>query len=250
MQRHLDLNEHKEFAAPEGRTVEWHVSTGLTDYNNAVAAMEERVARIRDGSASELIWLVEHPPLYTAGTSARAEDLLDDGRFPVYRTGRGGQYTYHGPGQRVIYIMLDLQARDGDVRAFVNRIERWLISTLADFGVSAAVREGRVGVWVPRTFEGSRGPEHEDKIAAIGIRVRRGVTFHGASLNVCPELAHFGGIVPCGIPGGETGFGVTSLSDLGCNASLAAVDDALKASFAATFGPWLDAFSPTPVSQD
>ena len=204
---------------------EWIVRPGLLPYPEAVAFMEARAAAIADGTAPELVWLVEHPPIYTAGTSAHAEDLLDP-RFPVYPTGRGGQYTYHGPGQRVGYVMLNLRPRGGDVRKYVHDLEEWIIRALKRFDVKAERREGRVGIWVAR---GSQ----EDKVAAIGVRVRRWVTFHGIALNVAPDLSHFGGIVPCGI----RGHGVTSLADLGLTVSMAEVDDALKAAFEEIFGP-------------
>jgi lipoyl(octanoyl) transferase len=207
--------------------VAWEVSEGLTDYEPAVARMEREAAGIAAGTAPERIWLVEHSPLYTAGTSARPNDLLDAERFPVHRTGRGGQYTYHGPGQRVAYVMLDLNARGQDVRAFVRGLEAWIIATLAEFGVAGETRPDRVGVWVPRD-EGT-----EDKIAAIGIRVRRWVTFHGIAVNVAPELAHFSGIVPCGV----SGHGVTSLADLGVVATMGDVDAALRRCFEPVFGP-------------
>jgi lipoyl(octanoyl) transferase len=187
--------------------------------------MEARAAAIAEDTASELVWLVEHPPIYTAGTSARAEDLLD-ARFPVFKTGRGGQFTYHGPGQRVGYVMLNLRSRGGDVRRYVHDLEEWLIRALARFDVKGERREGRVGIWVVR---GAR----EDKIAALGVRVRRWVAFHGVALNVAPDLTHFGGIVPCGI----RGFGVTSLADLGVAATMAEADVALKAAFEEVFGP-------------
>ncbi len=210
--------------------MEWIRESGLLDYNQAVLAMEARVAAIRDGSAGERVWLVEHAPLYTAGTSARATDLLDAHRFPVHETGRGGEYTYHGPGQRVVYVMLDLKARGGsrggDVRGFVHDLEQWIILTLADFGVTGERRQGRVGIWVVR--EGSR----EDKIAAIGVRVRKWVTYHGISLNVAPDLSHYDGIVPCGI----AGHGVTSLKDLGIEASMEDVDAALRTAWDKVFG--------------
>ncbi len=213
----------------DGRTVEWVVSPGRVDHPDAVAEMEARVAAIAEGRAPERVWLLEHPPLYTAGVSARDEDLLD-ARFPVHRTGRGGQFTYHGPGQRVAYVMLDLTARGRDVRAFVRGLEAWLIGALDRFGVEADVREGRVGVWVER-----KGPgwSREDKIAAIGVKVRKWVSFHGISLNVDPDLGHFGGIVPCGI----TEHGVTSLVDLGVPATMDEADAALRASFEHVFGP-------------
>ena len=204
---------------------EWRVAGGLTPYPDAVAFMEARAAAIAEEKAQELVWLVEHPAIYTAGTSAKAEDLLD-ARFPVFKSGRGGQYTYHGPGQRVGYVMLNLKRRKADVRAFVHDLEQWLIGALAQFNIKGERREGRVGIWVAR---GAR----EDKIAAIGVRVRRWVTFHGVSLNVDPDLSHFSGIVPCGV----SDHGVTSLHDLGLPVTLAAVDVALKKSFATVFGP-------------
>jgi lipoyl(octanoyl) transferase len=208
----------------------WEVSEGLTDYPLAIERMEREVDAIAAGSARERVWLVEHPPLYTAGTSARPADLVAPNRFPVHRTGRGGRFTYHGPGQRVAYLMLDLRRRGQDVRAFVTGIEDAVIGALAEFGVNGEARRDRVGVWVRRP---DRGPGIEDKIAAIGIRVRRWVSFHGLAVNVAPELEHFSGIVPCGI----SGFGVTSLADLGLTASLAEVDEALRRSFEHIFGP-------------
>ncbi|WP_341704804.1 lipoyl(octanoyl) transferase LipB [Ferrovibrio sp.] len=206
--------------------VEWLVSDSPVPYAAALAAMEARVAGIHDGRAREAIWLLEHPALYTAGTSARDGDLLDP-RFPVFRTGRGGQYTYHGPGQRIAYLMLDLNRRGRDVRAFVCRMEDWVIAALASFGIRGVIRDGRVGVWVDRSA--SQGPGREDKIAAIGVRVRRWVTFHGLSFNVEPDLTHYDGIVACGIRQSETEpFGVTSLVDLGIPATLPDVDAALR----------------------
>ena len=205
-------------------TPDWLAAPGLTPYPEAVAFMEERAAAIADGRARELVWLVEHPPIYTAGTSAKDVDLID-ARFPVFKTGRGGQFTYHGPGQRVGYVMLDLKRRGGDVRGFVRDLEEWLIRALAQFNVKGERRDGRVGIWVAR---GSR----EDKIAAIGVRVRRWVTFHGVSLNVDPDLGHFDGIVPCGI----SEHGVTSLHDLGLPATMADADVALKRAFEEVFG--------------
>ncbi len=210
--------------------VAFETAAGLVHYPDAVARMEDEVAAIAAGSAPERLWFLEHPPLYTAGTSARDADLLWPDRFPVYRTGRGGQYTYHGPGQRVAYVMLDLRQRGQDVRAFVAGLEAWIIATLARFGVTGERREDRVGVWVRRP---ERGPGAEDKIAAIGIRVRHWVTFHGISLNVDPALEHFGGIVPCGV----SGHGVTSLRALGVTADMAEVDAALKEEFSRLFGP-------------
>jgi lipoyl(octanoyl) transferase len=210
--------------------VEWAISDAPVGYEAAVAEMEARAALIADGQAAERVWLVEHPPLYTAGTSARAEDLLTPERFPVHRTGRGGQFTYHGPGQRVAYVMLDLRRRQPDLRRFVAALESWLIGTLEAFGVRGERREDRVGVWVRRP---EKGPEREDKIAAIGIRVRRWVSFHGIALNVEPDLSHFDGIVPCGV----SEHGVTSLVDLGHPVSMVEVDLALRERFEAVFGP-------------
>lgn len=208
------------FAAPE-----WRIDEQPVAYPDALAAMDERVAAIRDRGAPELVWLLEHPPLYTAGTSAREEDLLD-ARFPVYQAGRGGQFTYHGPGQRVAYVMLDLKRRGPDVRRYVHDLEEWLIRALASFNVTAERREGRVGLWI------ARGNGREDKIAAIGVRVRRWVSFHGVALNVEPNLDHFAGIVPCGI----REHGVTSLADLGLPVTLADVDVALRQAFTEVFG--------------
>lgn len=210
-------------------TPEWRVSDLPVPYDEAVAEMEARAAAIAEGRARELVWLLEHPPLYTAGTSADVRDLIDPKRFPVFKTGRGGQYTYHGPGQRVAYVMLDLKRRKPDVRAFVEDLERWLIAALAEFNVTGELREGRVGVWVKRP---EKGLTAEDKIAAIGVRIRKWVTFHGVSLNVDPDLGHFTGIVPCGI----SQYGVTSLADLGLTATMADVDIALKRTFAEVFG--------------
>jgi lipoyl(octanoyl) transferase len=207
-------------------TVRWDVSNDVQPYLEAVARMEHEVAEIAAGRASELVWLVEHPALYTAGTSAMAEDLVTPDRFPVFSTGRGGQYTYHGPGQRVAYVMLDLKKRGGDVRGFVAALERWIIATLAKFSIQGENREDRVGVWVAR-------PGREDKIAALGIRVRRGITFHGLSINVDPDLTHFDGIVPCGV----TQHGVTSFSDLGVKIPMALLDQALSQTFEEIFGP-------------
>lgn len=208
---------------------EWRVSEGLTDYQTALAEMEARAAAIRENGASEQVWLLEHPALYTAGTSAKPEDLLTPERFPVYETGRGGQYTYHGPGQRVGYVMLDLKQRGADVRCFVSDLEEWVIRALAQFNVVGERREGRVGIWV------DRGAGREDKIAAIGVRVRRWVTFHGIAINLEPELSHFDGIVPCGI--GQENLGVTSLVDLGLPVTMHDLDVALETAFAEVFGP-------------
>jgi lipoyl(octanoyl) transferase len=209
--------------------VGWLVAPGLVSYPDALAFMEARAKAIAEGTAGELVWLVEHPPLYTAGTSAKAADLVMPDRFPVYEAGRGGQYTYHGPGQRVAYVMLDLNRRGRDVRAFVQDLEGWLIDTLAAFGVTGERRSDRVGVWVQRPDKGAGA---EDKIAAIGIRLRRWVSFHGISLNVAPDLEHFSGIVPCGV----RVHGVTSLADLGIPATMNDVDVALRAAFERRFG--------------
>lgn len=221
----------------DGRPAGWAVSSGYVGYPEAVAAMEARAAAIAAGEADELVWLLEHPPLYTAGVSSKDADLLDPGRFPVHRTGRGGQFTYHGPGQRVAYVMLDLDRRGRDVRAFVRGLEQWIVGALGEFGVPAGTREGRVGVWVER-----KGPgwSREDKIAAIGVKVRRWVSFHGISLNVEPDLGHFAGIVPCGIQE----HGVTSLVDLGVPATLDEADAALKTSFRRVFGEVREAAAP------
>jgi lipoyl(octanoyl) transferase len=208
----------------------WRVEPGLTDYDSAIATMQARVAAIRAGDATGLVWLVEHPPLYTAGTSAKPDDLTDPARFPIFNAGRGGQWTYHGPGQRVAYTMLDLTETNGtvpprDVRAYVDGLERWMIGTLADFGIVGETRAGRVGIWVV-TAAG------EAKIGAIGVRVSRWVSWHGLALNVNPDLTHFSGIVPCGI----SEHGVTSMAALGVNAGMAAVDAALQANFLKVFG--------------
>lgn len=211
-------------------TIAWRISDARVPYPAAVAEMEVRAAAIADGHAGELVWLLEHPPLYSAGTSAKEQDLLAPSRFPVFATGRGGQFTYHGPGQRVGYVMIDLRRRGNDVRRFVRDLEEWLIKTLAAFNVKGERREGRVGIWVAR--KGGR----EDKIAALGIRVRRGVTFHGVSLNIEPDLEHFSGIVPCGIQG----HGVTSLADLGITAAMTDVDLALREAFEDVFGVTVD----------
>lgn len=222
---------------PGSAAVEWLVAPGLTPYAEALAFMEARAEAIRAGRAGELVWLVEHPPLYTAGTSARREDLIDAGRFPVFDAGRGGEYTYHGPGQRVAYVMLDLKRRREDVRAFVAALEAWIIGALARFNVRGERREDRVGVWTRRPDKpaGPAGDMAEDKIAAIGIRVRHWVAFHGISLNVEPDLAHFSGITPCGVR--ESHYGVTSLADLGLPVTMNDVDIALRRAFEEIFGP-------------
>lgn len=223
---------------PDGRPVGWAVSRGHIAYPEAVAAMEGRVEAIAEGRAGELIWLLEHPPLYTAGVSAKPADLLIPDQLPVFKSGRGGQFTYHGPGQRVAYVMLDLRERGRDVHAFVRGLERWLIDALAAFNVQGEVRSGRVGVWVERRAPGVA--PREDKIAAIGVRLRRWVSFHGVSLNVEPDLSHFDGIVPCGI----TDHGVTSLVDLGLPVTMDEVDAAMKTSFELLFGPVEAAVAP------
>ncbi len=212
---------------------EWITSDAPVDYVEAVAWMEARANAISAGTASEAIWLLEHPPLYTAGTSAKPQDLTDPDRFPVHQSRRGGQYTYHGPGQRVAYVMLDLNIRGKDVRAFVQKLEAWVIATLAEFNVTGEIRPGRVGVWVPRPEKPPLpdGTPREDKVAAIGVRLRKWVSFHGLSINVEPDLNHFDGIVPCGI----SDQGVTSLVDLGLPVTMGDVDDALKRCFATAF---------------
>jgi lipoyl(octanoyl) transferase len=224
---------------PDGRPVEWRISEALVPYEKAVETMKARARAISEGRAAELVWLLEHPPLYTAGTSADAADLLEPDRFPVHETGRGGQYTYHGPGQRVAYVMLDLRARGRDIRCFVEGLEGWVIDTLAAHNIRGEKREGRVGVWVPRP---DRGPDTEDKIAAIGVRVSRWVTFHGISLNIAPDLSHYSGIVPCGI----ADQGVTSFEDLGHLVSVAEVDAVLRRTFEQRFGPAVN----TPGQED
>lgn len=213
--------------------VEWITSDALVPYEDAVAFMDKRVAQIAAGEAEECIWLLEHPALYTAGTSAKREDLTDPDRFPVYDSKRGGQYTYHGPGQRVAYVMLDLNRRGRDIRRFVTQLETWMIAALAEFNVTAEIRDGRVGVWVPRPEKAPLpdGSPREDKIGAIGVRLRRWISFHGISINLEPELSHFDGIVPCGI----TGHGVTSLVDLGLPITMNDLDIALKKQFEAVF---------------
>jgi lipoyl(octanoyl) transferase len=222
--------------------VEWAVSDGLTPYAPAVAVMEQRISGIAAGTAPELVWLVEHPALYTAGTSARRADLLQPGRFPVHVTGRGGQYTYHGPGQRVVYVMLNVKRRSGgDVRRFVSLLEAWVIATLAEFNVHGRVHPDRVGVWVARPTSQAGIASHEDKIAAIGIRLRQWVSMHGLAINVEPDLSHFAGIVPCGI----TGHGVTSLAQLGLPITMTDVDVALATSFRTLIGPIVPAAPPS-----
>ncbi|MHA1559375.1 MAG: lipoyl(octanoyl) transferase LipB [Alphaproteobacteria bacterium] len=210
----------------DGSAVEWRVSDGLVPYPEAVGQMEKRVAEILAASAEELVWLLEHPAIYTAGTSAKRSDLIDPGRFPVFSTGRGGQYTYHGPGQRIAYVMLDLNKRAKDVRCFVSYLESWLITTLATFGIAGERRPDRVGIWIPGKDGG------DAKIAAVGVRVRRWATFHGVAINNAPDLEHYAGIVPCGV----TAHGVTSLKDQGVDVSMSDLDSALKAAFTDTFG--------------
>jgi lipoyl(octanoyl) transferase len=216
--------------AAELAPAEWRVALSRVPYEEAVAAMGERATAIAEGRAGELVWLLEHPPLYTAGTSARPEELIES-RFPVHTTGRGGQLTYHGPGQRVAYLMLDLKRRGPDVRRYVATLEEWIIRTLAVFGIEGGRREERIGVWVRRP---DKGEGHEDKIAAIGIRVQRWVTLHGIAINVAPELAHFEGIVPCGVS--DARYGVTSLADLGVHATMTEVDAVLRREFETLFG--------------
>jgi lipoyl(octanoyl) transferase len=210
--------------------VEWRVAANLTPYEEALATMAARAGTIAEGGAAELVWLLEHPPLYTAGTSARPEELIE-ARFPVHSTGRGGQFTYHGPGQRIAYVMLDLKRRTPDVRRFVVTLEEWIIRTLAAFGVEGGRRDERIGVWVRRP---DKGVGHEDKIAAIGIRVQRWVTLHGLAINVAPELTHFAGIVPCGVA--DARYGVTSLADLGVRVDMAEVDAVMRREFEGLFG--------------
>lgn len=219
------------FAGPDAAPVEWRVSDTPQDYAEAVRLMEQRAAAIAKGDAAELIWLLEHPPLYTAGTSAQDADL-SAATFPVFRSGRGGQATYHGPGQRVAYLMLDLKRRGPDVRRYVATLEAWIIAALSSFNVHGERREDRVGVWVRRP---EKGEGREDKIAAIGVRIRHWVTMHGISLNVDPDLSHFAGIVPCGVS--DPRYGVTSLTDVGLPVTLADADLALRAAFEPLFGP-------------
>jgi lipoyl(octanoyl) transferase len=219
---------------PDAVPAGWALSPGLVAYPDAEREMEARADAIANGTAGELVWLLEHPPLYTAGVSAKPADLLDPQRFPVFRSGRGGQFTYHGPGQRVAYVMLDLTTRGRDVRAFVQALQGWIIGALARLGVAGEVRDGRVGVWV------AQGGGREDKVAAIGVKLRRWVSFHGVSLNVAPELGHFDGIVPCGV----TQHGVTSLAALGAPISMGDADAALQAAFVEMFGPVADAPPP------
>ncbi len=228
------LEAHFRPVAADAAPVDWVVAEGLTDYEEALAFMEARVQAIRDGTANELVWLVEHPSLYTAGTSANADDLLTPNSLPVFNTGRGGEYTYHGPGQRVAYVMLDLKRRREDVRAFVTALEQWIIESLAEFNVKGERREDRVGVWVTRPEKPrlANGGMCEDKIAAIGIRLRRWVSFHGIAINVEPDLSHYSGIVPCGI----SEHGVTSLVDLGLPVTMGDMDVALGRAFETVFG--------------
>jgi lipoyl(octanoyl) transferase len=231
------LTEKAAFGRADGAPVGWAVSSRPVPYPEAVAAMEARAAAIADGKAGELIWLLEHPPLYTAGISAKGDDLLSPDRFPVFESGRGGQFTYHGPGQRVAYVMLDLKERERDVRAFVAALEDWVIGALARFNVVGELRDGRVGVWVERK---GAGWSREDKIAAVGVKLRKWVSFHGISLNVEPDLGHFDGIVPCG----QREHGVTSLVDLGLPVTMDEADEALKSSFRQVFGAVEDAEPP------
>jgi len=225
-------------AVAGGPAPEWAASARPVGYADAVAAMEARAAAIAAGGAPELVWLLEHPPLYTSGTSARPADVIA-ARFPVHPSGRGGQLTYHGPGQRVVYAMLDLKRRTPDVRCYVASLEEWIIRTLSAFGVRGERRDDRVGVWVARP---DKGAGREDKIAAVGIRLKRWVSLHGVALNVAPELGHFAGIVPCGIA--DPRYGVTSLADLGCRAPMTQVDAALRREFETLFGPTVAASDP------
>lgn len=232
------VSPYSTFLRPDGAKTQWSTSTGLVHYPAAVAAMEARAVAIAEGTAGEMVWLLEHPPLYTAGISAKGDDLLAPDRFPVYDSARGGQYTYHGPGQRVVYVMLDLRERGRDVHAFVRALEDWVIQALSRFNVQGQIKPCRVGVWVDRKAPGL--PTQEDKIAAIGVKLRRWVSFHGISLNVEPDLSHFDGIVPCGI--GE--HGVTSLVDLGLPVSMDEADAALRSGFETIFGPTIEAAPP------
>ena len=223
--------------------IEWMVSTTPVDYPTAVDFMERRVQNIADGAQPECVWLLEHPPLYTAGTSAKDADLIAPNRFPVYKTGRGGQYTYHGPGQRVVYIMLNLRRRGPDIRAFVADLEKWLIAALANFNIKARCHPDRIGVWVDAP---KHQPGSEEKIAAVGIRVRKWVSFHGISLNVAPDLDHFTGIIPCGLPD----FGVTSMEKLGHLALMPEVDTILRQEFENQFGATIDVPAPDTAGTD
>jgi len=241
------LSPTPEFGRDDKEPVQWAVSAAQIGYAQALAAMDARVAAIAAGEAPELVWLLEHPPLYTAGVSAKPADLLAPDRLPVFASGRGGQYTYHGPGQRVAYVMLDLKRRRRDVRAFVTALETWIIGALEVFNVQGLIRPDRVGVWVERKTpagDGSGIVAREDKIAAIGVKIRRWVSFHGVSLNVEPDLSHFDGIVPCGI----RQHGVTSLVDLGLPVSMDEADEALRSSFRKVFGPVQDADPPTTLT--
>ena len=234
-----DRQARLEAGAP---LIEWARSKTFVDYPDAVRAMQDRATDIAAGTAAELVWLLEHPSIYTAGTSARDDELLVRDRLPVYRTGRGGRLTYHGPGQRIAYVMLDVKRRGGDVRAFITALERWIIGALADLGVAGEVRRGRVGVWVRRP---QKGADAEDKIAAIGLRLTKWVSLHGISLNVAPDLSHYSGIVPCGI----AGHGVTSLADLGIGHRMEIVDNALRNRFEGQFGPTRDVAEPFPTAR-
>jgi lipoyl(octanoyl) transferase len=230
MQAVVEERENRRHPAFAGDDVEWRLDSGFTPYERALETMEARVAAMVAGTAPELVWLVEHPPIYTAGTSAKPEELLAP-HFPIHWTGRGGQFTYHGPGQRVVYVMIDLRRRGADVRRFVGILEEWIIRTLADFAVIGERRKDRIGVWVRRP---DKGDGCEDKIAAIGVRLRHWISFHGLALNVHPDLSHFAGIVPCGVR--DPRYGVTSLRDLGVSATMADVDSALRRRFVEVFG--------------
>jgi lipoyl(octanoyl) transferase len=238
LDRTLNMAAPARFGRTDAEPAGWAVSAAPVAYPEAVAAMEARAAAIAEGRAGELVWLLEHPPLYTAGVSAKPGDLIEPDRFPVFASGRGGQFTYHGPGQRVAYVMLDLTKRQRDVRAFVAALEAWVIGALAAFNVRGELRDGRVGVWVERRQPGVA--PREDKIAAIGVKLRRWVSFHGVSLNVEPDLSHFSGIVPCGV----TQHGVTSLVDLGLPVTMDEADAALRASFREVFGETAQAAPP------
>ncbi len=232
MKKNMNISSFS-LSHPHNHPAQWVIAREPVSYPDAITFMEERVAAIYNGAAQEMVWLLEHPPLYTAGTSANTADLIEPDRFPVFRAGRGGQYTYHGPGQRVAYVMLDLRERGRDVRAFVRALEEWIILALDDLGVAGQVHDDRIGVWVSRDDVGNT---REDKIAAIGIRLRRWISFHGISLNVSPNLSHFEGIVPCGI----TEHGVTSLKDLGLGHDMKDTDNALRRAFERVFGQTID----------
>ncbi len=243
MERDLPEPKPPSAARKDDTVIDWAASPGLVEYACALDVMNKRVQLISRNEAAELVWLLEHPPLYTAGTSAHSGDLLDPSRLPVHRTGRGGQFTYHGPGQRVVYLMLNLKRRGGDVRAFVRSLENWIIDVLAQLGVQGELRSDRIGIWVSRL---GKGKGVEDKIAAIGLRVSKGITLHGLSLNVDPNLSHYDAIVPCGV----TQHGVTSLAELGSHATMEVVDNVLHACFERQFGLTRTAADPSVAKQD